>query len=411
MTTSQRNGSRPRRREPVPPGFWALWTTVALDMVGFGIVVPILGRYASRFDASGFAVGALFASYSLAQMVCAPLLGRASDRIGRKPVLVLSLVGSAVGSFVTGAAGALWVLFLGRIIDGCSGASIAVAQGAVGDMAPPEQRARLLGLLGAAFGVGFVLGPALGGLAALGGPHLPFFVAGTVAAVNAVVAAVRLPEPRRPAAGSEAGARVDSPTVHDPGRDWRRDSGLAAMAAAMFVAVLAFSGFESTFALFGEVRFDLTEGSTAVLFLGIGVTMVAVQAGAIGALTSAFGSRTLLRAGLVVVGLGMFVLASARTWPVLLAGLALLAAGQSVVSPSNSALVSEMAPPGRRGEALGYVQSAGAFARVAGPLAAGALFEWSGEATPYVVGGILTVAVAVVIGRVAARGVPTATAT
>src|SRR5262245_59574981 len=163
-----------RERTPVPKGYWTIWTTVALDLVGFGIIVPILGRYAERFGASGFTVGLLFASYSLAQLVCAPLLGRWSDRIGRKPVIVISLIGTAVGSFLTGAAGALWVVFAGRIVDGASGGSLSVAQAAVADIAPEEQRPGLLGMLGAAFGIGFVLGPAIGGLAALGGPHVPF---------------------------------------------------------------------------------------------------------------------------------------------------------------------------------------------------------------------------------------------
>ena len=124
----------------MPKGYWTIWTTVALDLIGFGIVVPILGVYAERFGASGYAVGWLFATFSLAQLVFAPLLGRLSDRIGRKPVIILSLVGTAVGSFVTGAAGALWVLFLGRVIDGASGGSLAVAQAAVADIAEPEQR-------------------------------------------------------------------------------------------------------------------------------------------------------------------------------------------------------------------------------------------------------------------------------
>ena len=129
---------------------------------------------------------------------CAPLLGRLSDRIGRKPVIVISLIGTAVGSFVTGAAGALWVLFAGRIVDGASGGSLSVAQAAVADIAPEEQRPGLLGMLGAAFGIGFVLGPAIGGLAALGGPHVPFYVAGVLASINAIAAMIRLPETRRP---------------------------------------------------------------------------------------------------------------------------------------------------------------------------------------------------------------------
>lgn len=384
--------ARSRRREPMPEGFWTIWTTVALDLVGFGIVAPILGRYAERFDASGVAVGALFASFSLAQMVFSPILGRLSDRIGRKPVIVVSLLGTCIGSLITGAAGALWVLFLGRIIDGASGASVAVAQGAIADIAPPERRAQLMGMLGAAFGVGFVLGPALGGLAALGGPHVPFFVAAAVAGVNAVVAMVRLPETR--------GARKDKESPgHVADGHVLRSPALTSMAAVSFVSVLAFAGFEATFALLGERRFDLTEGSAALLFLFVGVLLTVVQGMAIAPLTERFGSFRLMAAGLVVVAAGMFALSAATGWSLLIVSLALLAFGQGVGSPSNITLVAQLAPPERRGEALGYVQSAGALARIAGPLLAGVLFDHVGIASPYVVGGVLTLCAAGLLTR------------
>ena len=375
----------------MPEGFWTIWTTVALDLVGFGIVAPILGRYAERFDASGVEVGALFASFSLAQMVFSPVLGRLSDRIGRKPVIVVSLVGTCIGSLVTGAAGALWVLFLGRIIDGASGASVAVAQGAIADIAPPERRAQLLGMLGAAFGVGFVLGPALGGLAALGGPHVPFFVAAAVAGTNAVVAAVRLPETR----GTRPPARESDAAE----RHVLRTPALTSMAAVSFVSVLAFAGFEATFALLGERRFDLTEGSAAVLFLFVGVLLTVVQGMVIGPLTERFGSLRLMGTGLVVVAAGMFAMSAATSWWLLIVALALLALGQGVNGPSNTTLVTQLAPPERRGEALGYVQSAGALARIAGPLLAGVLFDEVGIASPYVVGGVLTLLAAVLLAR------------
>ena len=170
-----------RERKPLPPGFGTIWTTVALDLVGFGIVLPILPLYAERFGASATTIGILLASFSVAQLLMAPVWGRVSDRIGRKPVILISLFGTAAGSFLTGAAGSLPLLFLGRLVDGASGASVSVAQAAVADVAEPSERPRLLGLLGAAFGLGFVAGPALGALAALGGPHVPFYLAGCLA--------------------------------------------------------------------------------------------------------------------------------------------------------------------------------------------------------------------------------------
>lgn len=363
----------------MPAGYWTIWTTVALDLVGFGIVAPILGRYAERFGAGGLQVGLMFASFSLAQMVFAPVLGRLSDRVGRKPVIVVSLVGTAIGSFVTGAAGAMWVLFLGRIIDGASGASVAVAQGAVADIAPPERRAQLMGMLGAAFGVGFVVGPALGGLAALGGPHVPFFVAGAIAAVNAVIAMVRLPETKPVAVGDTVRSR----------RSGALNAPLRRYAVVALMTSLGFSGFEATFSLFGKERFGLTEGSTAVVFLFVGIALVAVQGGLIGPLTRSLGSRRLLVTGLGAVAAGLVTLGFTTTWLALAVSLLLLSVGQGVASPSVTALVTEAAPVDRRGEALGYQQSVGAVGRIVGPAVAGAMFDHLSVGSPYFLGAVL----------------------
>ena len=363
----------------MPAGYWTIWTTVALDLVGFGIVVPILGRYAERFGANGLQVGLMFASFSIAQMVFAPILGRISDKVGRKPVIVFSLIGTAIGSFVTGAAGALWVLFLGRILDGASGASVAVAQGAVADIAPPEQRARLMGMMGAAFGVGFVVGPALGGLAALGGPHVPFYLAGSIAAVNAVAAMIRLPETK-------------PDTSHITEKHQRGSAlspALKRFALVGFLSMLGFAGFEATFSIWGQKQFGFTEGSASIVFVFVGVTLVAVQGGLIGPLTEKLGSRKLLRIGLSLVAVGLLLLGITTTWPMLFVALFLLSLGQGVSGPSGGALVAELAPVERRGEAIGYQQSTAAFGRVAGPVMAGALFDHVGISAPFLVSGIL----------------------
>lgn len=363
----------------MPAGYWIIWTTVALDLVGFGIVVPILGRYAERFGANGLQVGLMFASFSVAQMVFAPILGRISDKVGRKPVIVFSLIGTAVGSFVTGAAGALWVLFLGRILDGASGASVAVAQGAVADIAPPEQRARLMGMLGAAFGVGFVVGPALGGLAALGGPHVPFYLAGSIAAVNAIAAMIRLPETKPDT--SHITEKHQRGTALSPA--------LKRFALVGFLSMLGFAGFEATFSIWGEKQFGFTEGSASIVFVFVGVTLVAVQGGLIGPLTQRLGSRKLLRIGLSLVAVGLLLLGLSNTWPLLFVALFLLSLGQGMSGPSGSALVAELAPVERRGEAIGYQQSTAAFGRVAGPVMAGALFDHVGISAPFFVSGVL----------------------
>ena len=368
-------------REPLPRGFWVIWSTVALDMIGFGIVAPILGRYADRFGASGFQVGLLFASFSLAQMIFAPILGRWSDRVGRKPVIVISLFGTALGSFITGAAGALWVLFAGRLIDGASGASVSVAQSAITDLATKEQRARMLGMLGMAFGVGFVFGPAIGGLAALGGPHIPFYVAGTLALINAVAAIIRLQETRVP------NKAAPTTRVHVPFRKRR----YGALAGVGFFSMLAFSGFEATFSLFGGARFNLTEASTAVVFLGVGVVMSAVQGSLIGTLTSRFGSLHLLRNGLVFVSIGLLFLGAAVIWPTMIVALLFMVIGAGISNPSLTALVADSAQEDRRGEALGIQQSASALARVIGPPLAGLAFDHVGIGAPFTFGALIYV--------------------
>ena len=368
-------------REPLPRGFWVIWSTVALDMIGFGIVAPILGRYADRYGASGFQVGLLFASFSLAQMVFSPILGRWSDRVGRKPVIVISLFGTAIGSFITGAAGALWVLFAGRLIDGASGASVSVAQSAITDLATKEQRARMLGLLGMAFGVGFVFGPAIGGLAALGGPHIPFYVAGTLALINAVAAIIRIQETRVPNKAAQ------TTRVHVPFRKRR----YGALAGVGFFSMLAFSGFEATFSLFGGARFNLTEASTAVVFLGVGVVMSAVQGSLIGPLTSRFGSLQLLRNGLVLVSIGLLFLGAAVIWPTMIVALLFMVVGAGISNPSLTALVADSAHEDRRGEALGIQQSASALARVIGPPLAGLAFDHVGIGAPFTFGALIYV--------------------
>ena len=367
-----------RERTPVPQGYWTIWTTVALDLIGFGIIVPILGRYAERFGATGLTVGFLFASFSLAQLLCAPLLGRLSDRIGRKPVIVVSLIGTAIGSFITGAAGVLWLLFAGRIVDGASGGSLSVAQAAVADLAPEAERPRLIGLLGAAFGVGFVLGPAIGGLAALGGPHVPFYVAGVLASINAVAAIIRLPETRRP------GPHVRRQRLTTPS-----SSILRHLAVVGFITVVAFAAFEATFSLFGDHRFGLTEASSAAVFLGVGLVLVGIQGGAYGRLVDRFGTQRLFTIGLMMLAAGLALTAVATVWPVLIVALLLLSIGQGCASPSITSLVTQHAPIDRRGEALGFQQSSSAVGRVVGPPAAGAMFDRVGIWSPYLAGSVL----------------------
>jgi multidrug resistance protein len=393
------------RRTRFPAGFGALWGCVLLDLIGFGIVLPILPLWAERFGARPGAIGALVATYSAFQLVCAPLWGWLSDRVGRKPVLVLSLLGTAAGSLLTGLASSLVLLFVGRAIDGMSGASVAVAQAAVADLAEPAERPRLLGLVGAAFGLGFVAGPALGALAALGGPRAPFLVAAGLAGCNAVVAAARLPETHpglrwrqaaSPAAGAAGPARSakaaggNRPATDEPGRmAAERRQGLARLLLVAFTSLVAFSAFEATFSLFGERRLGLRLASTGAVFAGIGLAVVAANAGLVAPAVRRLGERGALRLGLALDAAGLALLAVTRSWALLVPALLALCAGQGLVTPTLSSWVAGAARSERRGGALGLQQAAGGLARVVGPLTGGFAFQHLGVPVPYVAGAAL----------------------
>jgi multidrug resistance protein len=391
----------------LPPGFGTIWTTVAVDLVGFGVVLPLLPLYASRFHASPATVGAMFASFSVAQLVFAPIWGRVSDRIGRKPVLILSLVGTAAGTLLTGVAGSLTLLFVGRIVDGVSGASVSVAHAAVADVAAPRERARLFGLLGAAFGVGFVAGPAIGALAALVDERLPFFVAAAIAGINALVAIRRLPETNRRRAGvhtplgwtPQTGLEDEVVVLEDIDEPARPQRGLPRLLVVAFVSLVAFSAFEVTFPLFGHARLGFQLTSTAGLFAAIGLLLAAVQSSLVHPAVRRFGEMGTLRFGLLVNAAGLLVLAAVHSWWLLVPALVALVVGQGLAMPALTATFAGRAGARRTGGVLGVQQSANGLARVVGPLMGGLLFEHVGVAAPYVVGAGLMAVCAVLAAR------------
>jgi DHA1 family tetracycline resistance protein-like MFS transporter len=356
-------------RRPLPRGFGAVWMAVAVDLLGFGIVIPLLPLYAESFDASPAVIGALFASYSLAQFVFSPIWGRLSDRVGRRPVLLVTIAGSMIGSLVLGLAGSIAGLFVGRIVDGASGASVGVARAVAADVAEPSERPRLMGLLGAAFGLGFVIGPVIGAISVIAGPSVPYFVAAGLSLVNLVVGVIRLPETREP---GEAGVQAEERPVRL----------VMIFVLVSFVAITAFSAFEATFPLLADRRLALDEGEIALVFAAIGVVLVATQGGLVGILGRRLDDVVVIRLGLVANIVGFVLLAVADSWPPLAVGLASLAVGQGLVTPALSSAIAAATAPGTSGVALGYQQSAGGLARVVGPLLGGWLFA-VGISLPY----------------------------
>jgi MFS family permease len=372
-----------------------LWTTVAVDLLGFGIVVPLLPLYARRLGAGPMSVGFLLAAFSAAQFLCAPLLGRLSDRIGRKPLLIVALAGTAAASLLTGFAGSLWLLVVARVLDGASGGSVAVAQASATDVVGPEDRARVFGLLGAAYGVGFVIGPAIGGLAALGGARLPFFVAATIAGLNAVIAVRRLPETRPQPGPETTGTRRG----RDPGALRAAVRAIAVPAVLTALVVAAFSSFEATFALFGQRRLGFGLGAVGAVFAMVGVVAVVVQGGLVHPLAARVGEAGCLRVGLVAEALGLALLPTVHARVQLVLPLVLVTAGQSLSTPALNALVARRVGPDRRGAALGAQQGFSSLARVVGPALGGVSYGLLGIGAPFV-GGALVIAAALAFSLV-----------
>ncbi len=352
-----------------------IFVTVFIDLVGFGIVIPVLPFYVegTQFDASPRAVGLLFASYSVMQLIFSPILGRLSDRYGRRPVLFFSLLGTSLGFFILGFATTLWMLFLGRIIDGITGGNISTAQAYIADVTTAENRAKGMGLIGAAFGLGFIFGPAIGGILSRWGVHVPFLFAGALSLANATLLYFVLPEtvgPGHPARESAAAGRWSQLAGA-----LRRPS-LALVLAVYFLFVTAFSVMTSSFGLFTLYRFGFDAHDTGWIFAFVGVVGAVVQGGLIGRLVKAFGEPPLVIVGalLFTVSLVLIPLTGPGTGMAALLALgALFALGNGLATPSLNALASKSAGAGEQGGVLGVTQSVASLARAVGPLISAAL--------------------------------------
>ena len=378
-----------------------VFTTVLIDLIGFGIVIPIVPLYAQQFGASAVQIGLLTGSYALMQLIFAPIWGRVSDRYGRRPVILGSLVGSSVAWLMFGFAGALWVLFVARILDGISGASYAAAQAYVADITTDEDRVRGMGLIGAAFGLGFIIGPGIGGALGAIDPRLPFIAAAVVAMANFVIAWKRLPETRP--RGSHTGAaqsRWSALGKAVASRD------IGPLIWISFIASLGFVGMESVFALYGNHKFGFGLAQTGLIFMFIGVFAAIVQGGLAHRLTARIGEWPVLRTGLWLTAASLILLGLVDQVWALLPVLALLALGSGLTFPTLSALVSQRAPDAAQGGTLGVLASAGGLARLLAPIGATVLFQSVGISSPLIIGGLLFVLCGVMAASRLVRATP-----
>jgi DHA1 family tetracycline resistance protein-like MFS transporter len=368
-----------------------LFLIVFTDLVGFGIVIPLLPLYAEHYRPAPWVFGLLMAAYSGMQFVFSPILGRLSDRVGRRPVLLISLTGSVIGFVMFALADSLLWLFASRLLAGIAGGNIATAQAVIADTTPPEDRARGMGLIGAAFGLGFIAGPALAGSLAPISPAAPGWGAATCSLVAFAMTLLYLPETRP--IGATAASAVPVSGVTRLAFAWRHPE-LAPLMAVGFAVVTGFAAFEVTFAQFLHDRLALPHSGVSFLFVYVGVLAAIVQGVLVGRATRWLGERRLVIGGLTLGAAGLLLLASAHRLGFVLAVLPALSLGIGMVMPSLSSLVSRSATADQQGMALGAFQGISSLARVVGPFAAEvALGSW-GVAAPQVGAAVLAVVAA-----------------
>lgn len=369
--------------------------TIFIDFAGFGLVIPLLPFWAEHLGANAVGVGLVLTVYALAQLIFTPVLGSLSDRYGRRPIIIASLLIEAAGFALTALSGSLLMLLIARFIGGLGASNIGSAQAVVSDTTTPEKRARGMGMIGAAIGLGFVVGPAIGGLLAPLGLTVPFWVALGVALVNMALVAAFLPETRR---GQELASKPRK-SEHVLLAGWRqvlRSPAVARLVLINLLFTVAFSAMETVFPLFTQHTFGWGAAQNGYVFTYVGFIIVIMQGGLVGQLVKHFGEKGVMIAGLVLLAIGLALLPWSTQLGILLLALGILSAGDGAVAPAISTLLSFASTEETQGETLGMAQGVGGLGRIIGPLFAGSVFAFGGPGVPFLIGAALIAAAIVV---------------
>lgn len=353
-----------------------IFLTILVNLIGFGIIIPLLPFYATTFGASPLVVGLLFASFSLAQLFASPLLGAWSDRWGRRPILIFSLVGTVVSFVMLAVAHSLTMLFAARIVDGLSGGNITTARAYIGDIATEENRAKSFGILGAAFGLGFIIGPALGGLFAHISYTAPIWAAAAITVMATFLAWFWLPETVH---------RVNA-VAGSPWKALRELSGrpnLRRLLAIDFMYWSSFGVYQTTFALFGAHRFGFDATHTGYLLAAFGFLGVLVQVGLVGPIVKQLGEKQTLMAGLIFAAIGWGGSAMTYSLWVFIAMLVPGAIGIGLCNPSLVSLVSGAAGRHEQGRVQGAAGALESLGRTIGPVWGNGALQFLGEGAAY----------------------------
>ena len=370
-----------------------IFLTIFVNLIGFGIIVPLLPFYAETFGASPIVIGLLFAVFSLCQLIAAPALGDLSDRHGRRPILIFSLLGTVVSFVMLALAHSITMLFLARIVDGLSGGNISTARAYVADITEPKDRARAYGLIGAAFGLGFIMGPALSGILAQVSYTAPIWAAAALTAVAAAMAWFWLPETVH-----RAHAGVGNPLSYLPALLQR--PAIRRVLTVDFIYWFAFSIFQTTFALFAARRFQFNASRTGYFMAGFGVLGAVIQGGLIRPIVKKTGDKAMFIAGALFSIAGLVAAAAAHSVTMFALSLVPLAFGMGFGHPTVSSLVSRAGRGDEQGRVQGAASAVESLGRTIGPVWGNASLDRYGEATPFYSGAaFLVLALLVVIGH------------
>ena len=408
------------------PALAVLFATVFINLVGFGLVVPLLPFFAQSLKAEAWQITLMFSAYSLGQFFAEPFWGRLSDRIGRKPVLLMTLIANALGYLMLAFVPNIWLAIAVRLFTGLGAGNISTVQGYVADVTPPEQRAGRMGLIGAAFGLGFIVGPGLGGLLTqpqLGrlGYQLPIFLAAALAAIAAVGVVVFLRESR-----AKADPAAPRPAFLAGLKDARDNAVVSRVLVVTLIYMAGFSAMESVFGLWSESRYQWGAREVGLSFMIVGIVSTLNQGFFAGRLARRFGDSRVLATGMLLFGtslvlqvlapvawfpatrleLGALTIPVVQGWIIPIV-MAIGACGMSLAMPNISAMISRASPPDRQGAMLGLNMASSSVARIFGPMIAGALFSGLGHDWPFVIGALLTVPAALMAinaGRVIRSG-------
>jgi DHA1 family tetracycline resistance protein-like MFS transporter len=371
---------------------------VFIDLLGFSLILPLLPYYAKTFGANGFVTGVLVSSYAAMQLLGAPVLGRLSDRFGRRPILLLSIFGTFLGFLLLGFASTLWMLFASRLIDGVTGGNLSVAQAYITDVTEPKDRAKGLGLIGAAFGLGFIIGPVTGGVLSQWGYAVPAFVAAGLAFINLVLVFFWLPESLTPEKRAQMTEKKPSVSMNALLVALRRPFSGSLLITRFFFG-LAFAIFQSIFALYALTRFNLTAAQTGYVLTYVGILVVITQGFLVGRVTHRFREDILIGVCMIVMAFGLLGWALAPSIPVLLIIMTAISIPGGLLNTILTSTLTKAVATDEVGGIIGFSTSIESLTRVIGPTLGGYLLVTFGAWAPGLFGAMVLGGLSVYVWR------------